>query len=185
MISFDFMHSARPDWLRGLIEIRVPHRLYNALSGVAAALAIVAGAWTIEHHRFSDARAMEAAYQRRFDSSERALQKTKIFYDQVQALTALDRHVRRIVASGDADARRLAEIANNLPEHAWLTSISRDQNGVALEGRAQNLGVISGVLHGLMRARTLRNPILTSAQAVAEPTHEGIIKYAVRLEGTP
>jgi len=182
MISFDFVRSARPDWLRVLLEIRVPQRQYSALAGVLASLTIVAGAWAIEHHRVAQARSMEAAYQRRFDVSERSLQKTKIFYNQVQALIALDRRVRRIVTSGDADARRLAEIANNLPEHAWLTSISRDQSGVALEGRAQNLGVIGGVLHGLMRAQDFRNPVLTSAQAVSEHSHERIIKYAVHVE---
>ncbi len=184
MISFDFVRSAPPDWLRYLLEIRVPQRLHNALIGVLAAILFVSGAWVIEHHRAATARAIEVAYRQRFENSQRALIRTKIFYERVQALIALDRRVRRIVASGDADAYRLAQIANNLPTHAWLTSISRDPSGIALEGRADNLGVLSGVLRGLMRARDLRNPTLTSAQLVWEHNNQSVIKYAVHVEGT-
>lgn len=184
MTSFDFLRSARPDWLQRVLEIRVPQRLHSALIGLLASLTVIGGAWAIEQHRLAGARAIEAEYRVRFEVSERVLLTTKVFYDQVQALIALDRRVRGIVASGDADARRIAEIANNLPDHAWLTSISRDPSGISLEGRAENLGVLSGVMRGLMRARNLHNPTLTSAQLISDRSSENLIKYAMHIEGS-
>lgn len=182
MISFDYMRSARPHWLQRVLELRIPEHLQSAVIAVIASSLMVAGAWGIETYRLSEARSMEREYRQRFEVSRQALQKTKVFYDQVQALVTLDQRVRAIVASGDADARSLAEIANNLPGHAWLTSINNDSIGIALEGRADSLEVVSRVLRGLLRARDLRNPTLTSAQVVPNADNTSIIKYAMHVE---
>jgi Tfp pilus assembly protein PilN len=126
---------------------------------------------------------IEAVYQERFDETDRALKRTNVYYDRVKALVDLDRRVHDIAASGDADARTLAEIANRLPQHAWLTGISHDAGGLALDGRAKDLGVVSGVMQGLMRAKHLHSPTLISATADKEHGHYAGMKYEIHVGG--
>jgi Tfp pilus assembly protein PilN len=184
MSSFDYLHSAHPDWLRRLVDIRIPERLYAPLLGLLTACVAIAGAWGIEKQRLLQAQHIEAAYRSRFEISERAVRKTRIYYDRVTALVSLDRQIRTIVDSGNTDARRLAEIANNLPPHAWLTQIVRDERGgVSLEGRAKDLAVVAGVLRSLMRAPELRNPTLSSAQTIRVSAHETVVKYVMHVDG--
>jgi Tfp pilus assembly protein PilN len=183
MISFDYLHSARPDWLQKVQELRIPERLHAPLFALFCVIAALAGAWTIEKHRLTDAQDVEAAYRSRFELSEQSVKKTKIYYDRVIALVSLDRRLREIVNSGDADSRHLAEIANKLPPHAWLMQITRDDTGISLEGRAANLAVVSGVLRSLMGAAGLHDPSLISAQTMSGPANSSFVKYVVHVDG--
>jgi len=183
MIAFDYLRSAQPDWMRRMLELRVPERLHAAAFGAAAAVLAVTGAWGIERHRLSDAQRTQTAYRERFEMSERAVKRTRIYYDRVTALVSLDRQLHEIVASGDTDARRLADIANHLPGHAWLTQIARHDAGIEMEGRAQNLAVVSAILEGMLRAREVSNPTLTSAQTVSERPGESVVKYVIHVDG--
>jgi Tfp pilus assembly protein PilN len=166
-----------------ILEVRVPERLHNALVALAGSVAVIAGAWGIDVYRLHEAVKMEAVYQQRYDEADRAVKRTDVYYDRVKALVALDRRVHEIAASGDADARTLAEIANRLPEHAWLTGISHDAGGLALDGRAKDLAVVSGVIHGLMRAKQLHNPMLVSAAADAAYGRDAGMKYEIHIDG--
>ncbi len=184
MISFNYLRSARPEWLRRSVEIHVPERLHAPLFGVLSAIAVIGGAWGIENYRLSAAQGIELSYRQKFEISDRALRKTKIYYHQVETLVALDLRVRSIVASGDSDARCLAEIANSLPEHTWLTSISRDESGISLEGGARNLRLVGNVLRGLIHAHDLRNPTLMSARVISERPNANIVKYVLHVDET-
>lgn len=182
-MRFDYLHSARPLFVRRILEIRVSERFHSALFALVGAAVVIAGAWGIDVFRLKQALSVEAVYQERHDETERALQRTNIYYDRVKALVDLDRRVRKIAASGDADARTLAEIANRLPAHAWLTGISHDATGLALDGRAKDLGVLSGVMHGLMHAKHLRSPILVSASLDKERGQDTAMKYEIHIDG--
>jgi Tfp pilus assembly protein PilN len=182
-MRFDYLHSARPLFFQRLLEVRVPGRLQNALLALGGSLAVIAGAWGIEAYRLGQAVRIEAVYQQHFDEADRELKQTNIYYDRVKALVDLDRRVHDIAASGDADARTLAEIANRLPEHAWLTGISHDASGLALNGRAKDLAVVSGVMQGLMRAKNLHSPTLVSATAEKEHGRGDGMKYEIHIDG--
>lgn len=182
-MRFDYVHSARPVFLQTLLEVRVPERLHNALLALIGAVVVIGGAWGIDAYRLREALRVESVYQQRYDDSARRLQQTHVYYDRVKALVDLDRRVRSIAASGDADARVLAEIANRLPAHAWLTGISHDGTGMALDGRAKDLGVLSGVMHGLMQARHLHSPTLVSAVLDKVHGHDAAMKYEIHIDG--
>jgi hypothetical protein len=182
-VRFDYLHSARPVIIQRLLEIRVPERFHGALFAVGAAIAVIGGAWGIQAYRLREALKVQAAYQQRYDETLARLKQTNVYYDRVRAIVALDRQVRQIALSGDTDARTLAEIANRLPQHAWLTGISHDGSGIALQGHAKDLSVLSGVMRGLMRAKQLRNPTLVTASSEKEQGQDAGLKYEVHVDG--
>lgn len=182
-MRFDYLHSPRPLVLIRLFEIRIPERFQGALFALMGAAAVIAGSWCIEAYRLREALKIEAVYSERHVRAVRAVQGTRLYYDRVRAQVDLDRFVRRIAASGDADARTLAEVANKLPRHAWLTGISHDGTGLALEGRAENFAVLGGVLQGLMHARHLQSPTLVTAAAEEEQGQDAGVKYRIHVDG--
>lgn len=182
-MRFDYLHSARPWLLQRMFEIRIPERYHNALFAVAGSVIVIAGAWSIDSYRLRQALQVESVYQQRYDETDRALKETNLYYARVRALVDLDRRVRSIASSGDADARTLAEIANRLPAHAWLTGISHDATGLALDGRAKDLAVLSGVMQGLMHAKHLRSPTLVSAALDKVRGRASTMKYEIHIDG--
>jgi hypothetical protein len=182
IVRFDYLHSARPMLVTRMFELRVPARLHNAFYAVAGAVIVVAGAWGIEAYRLREALKVQTVYQQRSDEIREQLRATNLYYDRVRAVASLDRRVRRIAASGDEDARTLAEIANRLPAHAWLTSISRDESGLSLQGHAKNLEILGNVIRGLMQAQRLRHPRLMNALADKEQGREVGIKYEIHVD---
>lgn len=182
-MRFDYLHPARPLLMQRILEIRVPERFHSALLGLVGSVVVIAGAWGIDAFRLREAVRVEAVYQEQHDETARALKRTDVYYDRVKALVDLDQRVRKIAASGDADARTLAEIANRLPAHAWLTGISHDATGLALDGRAKDLGVLSQVMQGLMHAKHLRSPSLVSAVLDKEHGEDTAMKYEIHIDG--
>lgn len=181
-MRFDYLHPARPLLMQRIFEVSVPERFHSALFALIGSAIVIAGAWGIDAIRLREALRVEAVYQQRHDESARALKRTNVYYDRVKALVELDRHVRKIAASGDDDARTLAEIANRLPAHAWLTGISHDATGLALDGRAKDLGVLSRVIQGLMHTKHLRSPTLISAALEKERGRDAAMKYQIHID---
>jgi hypothetical protein len=183
LVRFDYLHSARPVLLQRILEIRIPERVHGALFAVGASAAVIAGAYGIEAYRLREALNVQTVYQQRYDDAQRLVKGANVYYDRVRAIVALDRRVRDIAASGDADARMLAEIANRLPRHAWLTGISHDGSGIALQGHAKDLSVLSSVMRGLMQTKALRSPALVSASSEKGQRQGDGLKYEIHVDG--
>lgn len=183
-MRFDYLHSSRSLYLVRFFEFRIPERLLGGFFAVIGAVAVVAGAWGIQAYRLREALQLESVYSERHMRAVRELQRTSVYYDRVRALIELDRAVRRIAASGDADARTLAQVANHMPQHAWLTGISHDGTGLALEGHAKNLDVLGGVLQGLMHVNDLNAPTLVAASAEREEDQSAGVKYRIHVDGS-
>lgn len=182
-MRFDYLHSARPMLVTRIFELRIPPRFHNVLFALAGAIIIVAGASGIEAYRLREALKVEAVYQQRSDQAREQLRAANVYSGRVQGLISLDRRVRRIAASGDEDARTLAEIANRLPAHAWLTSISRDETGLALQGHAKNLEILGNVIRRLMHAKHLHHPTLVNALADKDEGRDTGMKYEIHVDG--
>lgn len=184
MSGFDFLHSSRGLRLRQL-NVSLPRRLQAPAFALACALLIVCSAWAIERARLQHAQHVEAVYRNRFERSERGVKRTHLYYNHVARLVALDRRVRAIVASGDADALRLAEIADALPERVSLTSIARAGSVIDLEGEAQDFRIVGAAIRALARVSRARNPGLRSITETSADARERRVKYAIRLEAVP
>lgn len=183
-MRFDYLHSPRSLYVARVLEFRIPERLLGGFFALVGALAVLAGAWGIQAYRLREALQLESVYSERHMQAARELQRTSVYYDRVRALVDLDRSVRRIAASGDADARTLAQVANHMPRHSWLTGISHDGTGLALEGHAKNFDVLSGVLQGLMHVRDLNEPTLVTASAEREEDQAAGLKYRIHVDGS-
>jgi len=181
-MRFDFLHSPRPLAVQRILQLRVPERFQRAALAVCFSLAVVGGAWIIEACRLREALRIEAEYQRRYDLSAAAVRRADVYYARVRALAELDKQVRSIAFSGDLDARTLAEIADVLPAHAWLTGIAHDPTGLSLAGEAKDLAVVGGVMRSLMHARHLRAPSLVSAALVKDDARSAVMNYQIHVE---
>lgn len=181
--SFDFAHGVPASAVARFFELSIPERLHAALTAVCVSSAILAGSWGIESQRLAQSARIQAEYQARFDASVRAVKQANVYRTRVRDLVALDRRVRAISSSGYGDAQRLAEIANAVPRHAWLTAVSYDDDTIRLEGQARGWGVLSSVIDGLSRAHHLRAPTLVSASVSPDASRYAVVKYALRLQG--
>lgn len=181
MISFDYLHSARPDIIVRILEFRIPSRLQSAIAALAGSIVIAGGAWGIESYRLSAALTVETTYQANYERSETALARENVYFDRVKNLVALDKRLRDITASGNVTARRLAQIGNALPQKAWLSSISRDGDGLLLEGGASDMASVGRVLSALTNAHGISNPTLVDASA--DSRADGTVKFTVHADG--
>lgn len=184
MIAFDYLRGERATVLLRIIECRVPQRLHSSATALAIAVVVALGAWGIESYRLSSALAIQGLYETQFAGSERAVAQTRVRYRRLQERAALDRRIREIRTSGFLDAERLAEIANRLPAHMWLTSITRDSGGMLLEGSARSLASLSLAIDGLSRSTRLRNAVLVSATSEEESgSGRRQLKYQLHVDG--
>lgn len=181
-MRFDYLHAEKPKIVQRLAQTRIPERFHTALLALAGAAAVVAGACAIDACRLAEALHMQAAYQERYDRAQLALTRSKVYYERVRALVAADLKMREIASSGDTDALMLAEIANRLPEHAWLTGIRHDSSGLSLVGRARDFSAVGQVMRGLMRSRHVANPLLIGTAIERERDPKSIVTYEIHVE---
>ena len=181
MTRFDFTRDAVPDVVDRLRSMRVPEELHGGAYAIAAACLFLLGAFFIEDHRLGLAEQAETAAQIRLDQSRNDLAKTRLQRLHVDALLDLDQRLRDIRLSGTVVAARLADIANHVPEHAWLTSISRTAEGTSISGRVSSLGVLSETVADLMSSKTVASPSLVRAGNDEHGHRAGVLSFEVRV----
>lgn len=174
MTGFNYLRSRR--------AVRLPQHLQIPFAFLCAAVMTVSGTWAFERHRLHDALAIEVQYRAEYDASAARLKRENVYYRDVLSLLALDARVRAIQSSGFNNALNMSRVANALPAGAFVRSIVRDQAGLALEGRAQDMDTIADVLRGLQSARGLRNPVLREAALASDRPGDRGIKYEVHIE---
>lgn len=182
MIRFDYLRSARPAAVRRVFEWRLPHRLRSPLFALGACAAIVSSAWIIESVRYADAQRVEGESLAHLDQSKRDLAKTKVLFAHLERLVVLVKEVRTIQGSGAAEATQLAEIGNRLPPHVWLTSIEKDDHGIALRGRAASLAMLSATVTGLATSLRPRTPALVRASRDQDAVRSPAMLYEIHLD---
>ena len=166
-------------------RIRLNSHMRVPVAALCGSLVLLAGAGLIEKAHYVQSARVEQSYRQRFELSEARLRAVNILYRHVLAIAALDSEIRSITDSGDADARRLEDIANKMPSHTWLTAITHDANGVVLDGKTRDLGSLSDLLRGLMRLRRASNPVLRSAVVTDGSPKTTAVAYELHLDTAP
>jgi len=182
--SFDYLHGERANPLARILDYRLPARMHGACLALAGASFFVLCAWMVEVYRLHDALGSQAALQARLDATTAAVERTKLYYDRVVRIVAIDRQVREIVQSGDRRARELAQIANGIPPHAWLTSIAADGTGVELDGSARDLSTLALAFRSFSGTGSVGAPSLIRTESQRVPGRAPLVKYSMRLTGT-
>ncbi len=179
-MRFDFLNDAPPHALERLRGARVPAHLHVPLSAVLTAILVV-GAWaTLERHWVGVAMRQDAIATERLNDARAAWKATALARTDVDRLLALDRRLREVRLSGSKLAARFAAIANRLPEGAWLTSLSRDANGVQIDGRARTIVPVAAAIAELRAQRPSRPPLLL--RVVRDPhARANIVDFALQV----
>lgn len=180
VIAFNFLRPPLPVWAQRLQQICMPAQSAQAFFVMGASLAIVAGVMLIEHERLERAQAAEAAYRLRFERSTVALKEARLCYDRVRSLMALQQKLTNVSESGDVQALRLARIANAVPAHAWLTSLTERDRSIAVEGGTASLETLADALRGLTMVQGVTASTLTH---VRSNTHGAtVLSYGMAMD---
>jgi hypothetical protein len=176
--SFDYLHSARPEFFDKLFDTRIPQTLRIPAFVLAATVLASAGTCAAEEARLRCVRQAEIRYRLSYAESERELRTLNVYYDRVKSVVLLDRRVRTIVASGSRAGESLAHVAGILPRRAWLTSLDAGTSGISIEGAAPDFAEVSALL-----SRTGPATLLHAARADDAPG--SIVSFSVRIGSAP
>lgn len=182
-MRFDYLHDSVPDTVDKLRSLRLRKELHAPAGALVAAFLVLLGGWGIETHRLADARYGVLAATKRDDESREKLAKTKLVRVQIDHMLAVDRRLREIHLSGATLSERLADIANRVPQRAWLTSISRSQGEIQIDGRADGFTVLSEAIARLMSSKTVESPTLVRAGR-DDRLRGSVLSFEMRVEDT-
>ena len=179
-MRFNYLHDAPPEALERLRPSRIPERLRTPLAALVTACIVVSAWWGIEQLALAHARSQLAQQRLRFDETRAELKELDLHKDQTQKLLAFDARLREIRLSGTRAAALLADIANHVPGRVWLTSVSRVEDALEVDGRALGFTGLSALLTQLGSNVSLRAPRLT--HAAQDSRDAAVIAFAMRME---
>jgi Tfp pilus assembly protein PilN len=181
MTRFNFLKTPEQSPLARLRDLEITPRTHRALVGLAIACSLVVLADAVEQARLMHAHTIANADADRFSTEQEAMAGLRTAQETVQKLSALARSVHEVQNSGTLRAAEFAEIGDRLPEHLWLTSIHQDQDGLIIDGGAQNYAVVGEAIGRLQHARMVGDPILVSSGTL-DTAHPGEVDYEVHLQ---
>lgn len=184
MMRFDYAHDMAPEFVDRVRALHVRGEARGPLMALATVIFVGLCAFGIESWRVGDARTQERVQQVRFDESRARLEQMKIASREVSDLLLLDRRLRDVRLSGTALSVRLADIANHVPERAWLTSLGRTPSGVAINGRAETLDSLSATVASLMMSKTVASPNLIKAETERHTGGPPLVKFEISVAET-
>jgi Tfp pilus assembly protein PilN len=179
-MRFNYLRESTPQAFEMLRPNRVPAALRTPVAAVITATLVVAAWWSLEHALVARAQDELGRQRLRFAASELALHDVKLHRERVADILALDSRLREIRRSGAQTAHVLADIAAHIPPQAWLTSISRVEGGIEIDGRAIGLDGLSTTLADLMRSSSAPEPALVRASAEDHRRADAIVSFTMR-----
>jgi Tfp pilus assembly protein PilN len=177
---FDFLRDAPPLFVERLRPSRLPAELRTPLAAFATTVVVILAWWAIETAQIAQARAELVTERARVAASRTDLAQAQVRRSRLVDLISLDRRIRDIRRSGAALSGNLADIANHLPDRAWLTSIAQDDRGLEIDGNAVGLDGLSDTLAGLMSSRSAATPSLVRASRSDQPAMHDVISFQLR-----
>lgn len=177
MTRFDYLRDAPPESIERVRAIRISASLRWPLAVLTAVVVTHACASGIFTLALSEARSTERAAAVRLEASTVALARVRLTKVRVDDLIALDRRLREIRSSGSRVSARLADIANHVPAHAWLTTLARTPNGFEMVGKSSGLPALGATMSSLMTSSAIVSPTLIRASG---DERRGALSFAIR-----
>ena len=184
-MDFNYLRDASPEAFEYLRPSRIPEALRTPLAALLTALIVVGVWWAIEQLLLSQAQRELALQTWRLSASKTALAELKLRKTHLDELLTIDARLREIRRSGASVSKRLADIANHIPQSAWLTSIAQASDGLEIDGRVEGLDGLSATVADLMSSSTSSAPDLVRANKEERDTSGGVIAFAVRVGANP
>jgi hypothetical protein len=180
-MRFDYLHDAPPDFVDRLRSFRFPPALRWPLAVLSTIVFTSLGAYGIFSLAIASARATEAQALARYESSKAAVARARLERAHIAELLVLDARLREIRDSGSTVSTRLADIANHVPPHAWLTSLSRTASGISLSGKSTGLPALSATIASLLTSKTVTAPTLVRAGKDERDHSNGVLSFEVQV----
>ncbi|MGB6986447.1 MAG: PilN domain-containing protein [Candidatus Aquilonibacter sp.] len=180
-MRFNYLRDSAPEAFEYLRPSRIPEQMRTPLAALVTVTLVVAVWWAIEQVLLSQARAELQAQTFRLAASKAALAELKVRKTEVKDLLIVDARLREIRRSGAALSSSLADIANHVPDRAWLTSIARINDGIEIDGEADGLDGLSDTVADLMSSSAAASPNLIRASKEDRVRSAGIIAFAMRV----
>jgi Tfp pilus assembly protein PilN len=160
-------------------RITIPRAMRGPLVAFLCSLALIGILAGVQQARLSRAIDEMQGLTQRLAREDSAARRVDALDAEVRRLRAIDTEVERIVRSGSEDASAIAAIGNEIPAGAWLSSIRRERDGYALEGRSHRVAAVGTTLAALAALPTAGHARLISIQEA--PSRHGV-SYAIVLE---
>jgi Tfp pilus assembly protein PilN len=177
---FNYLHDAPPRFVEQLRPSRIPEQLRTPLAALGTTVIVIFLWWVIESMQIAQAQTELATEKARAIASRADLAQARVRRTHVQELVALDRRIRSIRRSGAVESSRLADIANHVPDHAWLTAITRADPGFEIDGDALGLDGLSRTLASLMSSSSVSTPTLVRAARDERGADRNVITFQMR-----
>lgn len=165
MTRFDFLHDAEPDVFARIRSLRVAKPLHWPLAVLLTVMLTHATAGVLLNRAVASAEATEREAEHRFDASRSAVASVHLQRVRLNELIALDVRLRQIRRSGNRASASLAAVANDVPAHVWLTTLSRTPAGFEIVGRSSGLPALGATMSRLVTNPTLADPTLIRADS--------------------
>jgi Tfp pilus assembly protein PilN len=177
---FDFLKDGRPDIVDRVCSVRLPDDTRTPLSALLTSVLVVCAWWGLEQSWYASALREEASAQRRLSESQADVAAAKLERTNVDEMLGLDRRLREIRMSGSTLAVRLSDIANHVPPHAWLTSITNLPAGTEISGEADGFKALGETVTDLMRSGAAASPTLIRASK--DDRAKNLLAFTVQIE---
>lgn len=180
MLSFNYLPERRS--LRDIMtRWLMPPPLRLPLHAIAALVLFGVMALLYESTQLREARNEEQTAASEYAAQAAAVRNAKDYERHVRSLMKLDAEVRRAAESGTVAAGRLAAVARDLPEDAWLTAIRPDSTGLALDGMAADLSGVRRTLLGLGRDPRAGEPELQRTELEENTNGASLVHFLLHL----
>jgi Tfp pilus assembly protein PilN len=181
MTRFNFLREHRPQALEALRPGRIPQAIRTPLAAVVTAVIVVAVWFAIERLALSRAQDELQRQKLRLARTQVELRALKLRRERVDVILALDERLRAIRRSGAVNAHALADVADHIPQQAWLTSISHVDTGLEIDGRAIGFDGVSTTLGDLTHSTTASAPALVHASKEGLHDRNAVVAFTMRV----
>lgn len=182
MMQFDYLHESQPEHIERLRTWKAPVELHAPLCALLTIVFVIVCAGGIETLRLRAAHEAEAHALLRAQTARSQLAAANLLRVRVDAMLQLDRRLREIRLSGADASRQLADIADHVPPHAWLTSLSQQKGIVDLNGKVANFTTLSQALADLMKSGEVHAPTLVRAATDDRAPDRSALSFEVRAQ---
>jgi Tfp pilus assembly protein PilN len=142
---------------------------------------VLAGWWLVERRLLANALDEAHRAQAQLNESQALLAQSKIERRDFYRVLTLDRRLLDIRDSGSLLASEVADVANRIPPHAWLHSLTFAATGIDMTGNAVAFDVLGMALSGIGSSAAVTNMALVRATSDAGKQRANV-SFEIRAE---
>ena len=182
MTRFNFLSDSPPAFLEMLRFKHIPEGLRTALAATVTIAMVISVWWGVEVLQIRQAGEELRIEKARALASRADLAQMRVRRSEIERLLVLDRRIRQIRTSGAELSSRLADIANRVPNSAWLTSVQDGEEGLEIDGDVKGLDGLSETVADLASSASAASVDLVRAGRDERDGGRELLSFQMRSE---